>query len=230
MKSALSATTILALAFGALAVSAQDTSPNATISTATTTTLTETPAPAPSMIAAGQFPVAPPAVPNLESMAGTPGEPIGSKDLSRFEEPQKALAQANSNVMSKYEVRADRIPDFRIRDVYTTEGLVDYSFRAHPGLRIGNIYGSNSAQAYEAYLEDERLANIGDLVDTALAMTVGGDKKEGDMILREERKAYIRDEHSDPLESWEDAPKTHVGMPLIVDFQQMQVNWLYVKF
>jgi hypothetical protein len=185
MKSALSATTILALALGALAASAQDT---ATIPT-NASALNQPPVPTPSMIPAGQFPVAPPAVPNLEGMAGTPGEPIGSKDLSRFEEPQKAPAQGNSNVMSKYEVRADRIPVFRIRDVYTNEGLVDYSFRAHPGLRIGNIYGSNSAQAYETYLEDERLGNIGDLVDTALAMTVGGDKKEGDMILKEERKA-----------------------------------------
>jgi hypothetical protein len=226
MKSVLSATTILALALGALAAPAQDT---ATIPT-NTSDLNQAPVPTPSMVAVGQFPVAPPEVSNLEGMAGTPGEPIGSKDLSRFEEPQKAAAQVNSTVMSKYEVHAQRVPEFRIRDVYTIEGLVEYSFRSHPGLRIGNIFGSNSAQAYETYLEDERLSNIGDLVDTALAMTVGGDKKEGDMILKEERKAYIRDEHSDPLQSWEDAPKTHAGEPLIVDFQQMQVNWLYVKF
>ncbi|HZZ19658.1 MAG TPA: hypothetical protein VFE25_09825 [Opitutaceae bacterium] len=229
MKSARSAT-ILALTLGALAASAQDTSSNATISSDTRAALSEQPVPTPSMIAAGQFPVAPPAVPNLEGLAGNPGEPIGSKDLSRFEEPQKALAQANSNIMSRYEVRADRIPEFRLRDVYTTEGLVDYSFRTHPGLRVGNFNHSNSAQAYEMYLEDERLANIGDLVDTALAITVGGDKKEGDLILKEERNAYMRDEHTDPLQSWEDAPKTRAGTPLIVDFQEMQVNWLYVKF
>jgi hypothetical protein len=211
---------------GALAASAQE----ATTTATTTSVLSQPPVPTPSMIAAGQFPVPPPAVPNLEGLAGNPGEQIGSKDLSRFEEPQKTLAQANSNIMSRYEVRADRVPEFRLRDVYTTDGLVDYSYRAHPGLRVGNFFNSNSAQAYATFLEDERLANMGDLVDTALAMTVGGDKKEGDLILREERKAYMRDEHSDPLQSWEDAPKTRAGTPLIVDFQQMQVNWLYVKF
>jgi hypothetical protein len=132
--------------------------------------------------------------------------------------------------MSKYEVRADRIKEFRVRDLYTTEGLVDYSYRAHPGLRIGNFFSSNSAQAYEMYLEDERLSEIADLTDTALAMTVGGDKKEGDEILKEERIAYLRDEYADPGQTWEEAPKNQSGTPLIVNFRQMQINWLYLKF
>lgn len=192
--------------------------------------MTADPIPAPLAVTPGQFPVAPPAAPDLQDLAGNPGEQIGSKDLSNFQEVQAAKPEATSNVMSKYEVRADRIKEFRVRDLYTTEGLVDYSYRAHPGLRIGNFFSSNSAQAYEMYLEDERLSEIADLTDTALAMTVGGDKKEGDEILKEERIAYLRDEYSDPGQTWEEAPKNQSGTPLIVNFRQMQINWLYLKF
>jgi hypothetical protein len=223
-------TTALALLLGTLAASAQDTAVAPGAPELQATELQDTSLPSPSTIDAAPFPVTPPAAPNLEVLAGNPGEPIGSKDLTSFQETQAAIAPVNSNVMSKYEVRSTRIPAFRLRDVYTHDGLVAYAYDTHPGLHVGNILDSNSAQAYEMFLEDERLARMGDLVDTALAMTVGGDKKEGDMILKEERSAYGRDERSNPLESYEEAPKVRAGTPLIVDFQQMQLNWLYVKF
>lgn len=217
-------TTALALAWGPLAAHAEDAQAPTAKAPAQAQPVFATPA----AIASGRFPVPLPAVPNLESLAGTPGEPIGSKDLSSFEEPQ--LGQAKSNVMARYEVQADRVPEFRVRDVYTRAGLADYSLRVHPGLIVGNLFGSNRGQAYEMYLEDERLGNIAGLVDTALAITVGGDKAEGDAILREVRRAYLRDERSDPLQSWEEAPKTRTGEPVIVNLELMQVNWLTVKF
>ena len=142
---------------------------------------------------------------------------MGDKDLSRFEEPQ--LNQAKSNIMARYEVRAERVPEFRPRDVYTRAGLADYSMRLHPGLILGDFFGSNRGEAYEMYLEDERLGNIAGLVDTALAITIGGDKAEGDAILGEVRRAYLRDERSDPLQAFEDAPKTHTGEPVILNLE-----------
>lgn len=216
-------TAAIALAWGTLACAQDAPGPAAKADThARPATLTLSEA------TAGQFPVPPPAVPNLGMLVGMPGEPIGDRDLSRFQEPQ--LNQVKSNIMARYEVRAQRIPEFRLRDLYTRAGLEDYSIREHPGLILGDIFGSNRGQAYEMYLEDERLGNIAGLVDTALAITVGGDKAEGDAILREVRSAYLRDERTDPLQSWEDAPKAPAGEPVIVDLELMQVNWLTVKF
>jgi hypothetical protein len=217
-------TTALALAWGALAACAQDVSTQP----AKAVTPGQSDAPTPLAIASGQFPVPPPAVPNLEMLAGTPGEPIGKRDVSNFQEPQ--LGQVKSNLMARYEVHADRVPEFRVRDIYNRNGIAEFSMRAHPGLILGDFFGSNRGEAYEMYLEDERLGNIAGLVDTALAITVGGDKAEGDAILGEVRRAYLRDERSDPLQSWEDAPKTRAGEPVIVDLELMQVNWLTVKF
>jgi hypothetical protein len=217
-------TTAFALAWGALAAVAQEVSPLLAMADPQGQSVSSTPL----AIISGKYPVPPPAVPNLEMLAGTPGEPIGKKDVSNFEETQ--LGQAKSNVMARYEVRADRVPEFRMRDVYTSKGLMELSLRAHPGLIAGDFFGSNRGEAYEMYLEDERLGNIAGLVDTALAITVGGDKAEGDAILGEVRRAYLRDERSDPLQSWEDAPKTRAGEPVIVDLELMQVNWLTVKF
>jgi hypothetical protein len=154
-----------------------------------------------------------------------------ARNLRSFDDPtDPANSFSSSGVMSKYVVKEDRIPDFRTRDLYSGKGLKDLTVRRHPGLLVGDILHDNTAEDYEVFLEDERLDNIRDYTDLALAMTVGGDKAEGDAILRAERDSFTRFESSDPLQSWEDAPKTREGTPLILNLEQMRVTWIDVRF
>lgn len=115
-------------------------------------------------------------------------------DMREIDKPRNQIPRVSGSVMARYLVRGDRVPVFRKRDLYTTSGLIDLSFKEHPGLRIGNIFGLNSAVAYEMYLEEDRLEKIKDLDDTALAMAVGGDSAEARMILEATGDAYIRNE------------------------------------
>jgi hypothetical protein len=180
--------------------------------------------------ASGFYTLPEPPRPDIELLGAPPGASGNAKDLQKFDEPKDVIAQRSSSVMSKYIVRADRIPEFRVRDIYTVKGLEDLGFRDHPGLRVGNVFHDNVPQAYEMFLEDDRLANIRDLTDTALAMTVGGDKAEGDAILRAERQAYNREERSDPLQSWEDIPHNRDGTPLVLNLEQVRATFINVKF
>jgi hypothetical protein len=153
-----------------------------------------------------------------------------AKDLEKFDEAKDPVAKSSSSVMSKYVVQAGLVPEFRARDVYTVKGLEDLGFRDHPGLRAGNFFNDNAQQAYEMFLEDDRLANIKDLTDTALAITVGGDKAEGDAILRAERQTYNREERTDPQQSWEDIPQNKDGTPLVLNLEQVRATFINVKF
>ncbi|HEY1848208.1 MAG TPA: hypothetical protein VGG37_03325 [Opitutaceae bacterium] len=91
-----------------------------------------------------------------------------------------------------YLVREKKPPIFRPRDLYTPTGLIDLTFRAHPGLIFGNLLGLNSGSAYQIYLEEQRQANMSDLKDTAHAMAQGGDFAEGSFILRQSDSTYMR--------------------------------------
>lgn len=178
----------------------------------------------------GLYALPEPPQPDAALIGAVPEANGNVKDLQKFDEPKNAISQASSSVMSKYIVQAGRVPVFRVRDVYTMKGLQDLGFRDHPGLRAGNFFNDNAEQAYGMFLEDERLENIRDLTDTALAMTVGGDKAEGDAILRAERQTYNREESSDPLQSWEDIPHNRDGTPLILNLEQVRATLINVKF
>jgi hypothetical protein len=56
--------------------------------------------------------------------------------------------------------------------------LVELALKEHPGLHIGNFFNLNSGLAYEAAMKDLMANERQDLVDTTLAMVVGGDKEE----------------------------------------------------
>jgi hypothetical protein len=178
----------------------------------------------------GLFVLPAPPTPDADLIGTTPGA-RDTLNLQKFDAPKAAPAPfSNSNVMSRYVVQADRIPQFRLRDVYTRKGLIAEGYRDHPGLLVGNYSHDNDPQAYEMFLEDERLMSIRDYADTALAMTVGGDKREGDAILRAEREAYTRYQQADPLQAWEDAPKSRDGTPLLMNLEQIRVTWIDVRF
>lgn len=111
-------------------------------------------------------------------------EPADMRDVDK---PKNEIKRLPS-----YIVHDSRPPVFRDRDLYTKDGLVSLSYKLHPGLRIGNIAGLNDATAYEVFLEDERLANIADLTDTARAIATGGDPAEGEYILQQTQDTYMR--------------------------------------
>ena len=111
-------------------------------------------------------------------------EPADLRDIDR---PRNEIKR-----LPKYIVRESRPPIFRERDLNTTVGLVSLSFKSHPGLLFGNFLGLNSGPAYEMYLEEQRLENIGELTDIAHAMSRGGDRAEGAYILQETQSTYMR--------------------------------------
>jgi hypothetical protein len=116
-----------------------------------------------------------------------PAVTADSPDMRDVDKPKNQIPR-----LPKYVVRESRPLVFRNRDLYTTEGLVNLSFKNHPGLGFGNILGLNSGIAYEMYLDDQRQASIDDLTDTAHAMLRGGDKAEGQYILQASQEAYLR--------------------------------------
>jgi hypothetical protein len=183
-----------------------------------------------SLESSGIFIASAPPEPDISLLGASPANRADAKDLQKFDAPKTVGAQTDSGLMSRYVVQADRVPEFRPRDLYTKPGLEDLGFRRHPGLRVADFRHDNDASAYDLFLEDERLDNIREFVDTAIAMTVGGDKAEGDVILRAERETYSRYERTDPLQSWEDTPKTRSGTPLITSIEQLRVTWIDVRF
>jgi hypothetical protein len=103
-------------------------------------------------------------------------------DLRDIDRPRNRIPRLPLELMSRYVVREARLPVFRTVDLFTKEGLVDLSLKAHPGLRIGNIFNLNSAAAYEAALNDQKMSERQDLTDTALAMAAGGDISEAEAL------------------------------------------------
>jgi hypothetical protein len=116
------------------------------------------------------------------------------EDMRTVDKPKNDIPRLPS-----YIVRDTRPPVFRNRDLYTKEGLVSLSYKLHPGLGIGNLAGLNDSAAYTMFLDDERLANIADLNDTARSIAAGGDKAEGEYILQATQDTFMR---PDPGFSW----------------------------
>jgi hypothetical protein len=116
------------------------------------------------------------------------------EDMRTVDKPKNDIPRLPS-----YIVRDTRPPVFRNRDLYTKEGLVSLSYKLHPGLGIGNLAGLNDGAAYQMFLEDERLANIADLNDTAKSIAAGGDKAEGEYILQATQDTFMR---PDPGFTW----------------------------
>jgi hypothetical protein len=114
--------------------------------------------------------------------------------LSDADKPKNQIPRLPTAMMQRYEVRGNRVPVFRERDLYTTEGLIERSFKDHPGLHVGNILNLNAGLAYALFLDEERLGNIRDLQDTAFAVAVGGDPAEAKAIQDATDDTFMRSE------------------------------------
>jgi hypothetical protein len=99
--------------------------------------------------------------------------------------PKNEIPRLPPEMMSRYVVHGARLPVFRTRDLYTKDGLINLSFKAHPGLHFFNFFGVNNGLAYEAAINDAKMDARADLVDTAYAMAVGGDPSEGEVVQQE---------------------------------------------
>ena len=95
--------------------------------------------------------------------------------------PEQVQAQAEADKpknaiprLPAYVVRDSRPPVFSNRELLTKEGQVALTFRNHPGLAIGNLFGLNEGVARQMFYDDERLSSMADLADTAHAMAQGG--------------------------------------------------------
>jgi hypothetical protein len=121
-------------------------------------------------------------LPKYSPIPATAKEAAVAADARDFDKPKNVIPRLPLAVMNRYVVHEARMPVFRDRDLYTTEGLIALSFKAHPGLRIGNFFNLNSRAAYAAIQKDEKYAARLDMVDTAYAMAVGGDSGETDVV------------------------------------------------
>jgi hypothetical protein len=117
----------------------------------------------------------------------TPAAAAEPQDMRDIDKPKNEIRR-----LPQYVVRESRPLVFRNRDLYTTDELINLSFKSHPGLRLGNIFGMNSAIAYQMYLDEQRQANMDDLTDTARAMARGGDAGESQYILKASQETFMR--------------------------------------
>jgi hypothetical protein len=117
-------------------------------------------------------------------------------DLRTIDKPKNQIPRLPVEMMQKYVVKDSKVPALQGRDLYTTKELVSMEYKAHPGLRLGNVFGLNDGYAYQMFLEDERQAKMDDLKDTAAAFAVGGDPAEARAVLDLIGQAYIWNEPS----------------------------------
>jgi hypothetical protein len=94
--------------------------------------------------------------------------------------------------MPAYTVSEKRLEAFRGRDLYTKAGMADVEFRRYPGLYAGDLFHMNRKAAYDMFLQDDWRATLGDYEDLARAMTAGGDRREGRMILARAQEEDLR--------------------------------------
>jgi hypothetical protein len=176
---------ILALAAATASAAAQGVTPTPQAADTSSLVLSTAPAPSPVAPVAGQ-----PASPGVsaEIASGLPGyrpEPTpkaggAHADARDADKPRNQIVRLPLEVMRRYVVRERRLPVFRPLDLYTEKGLIDLSFKEHPGLRIGNFFNLNAPLAREMFIKEQLLAARDDLTDTAHAMAVGGDGSEGE--------------------------------------------------
>jgi hypothetical protein len=145
---------------------------------------------------AGLEPVAPPL---SSALAGEL-----AVDAPRYELPPSAAGAASADkakneiprlpesTLSRFVVHGSRVNGFSDHDMLTDDGLVDLSFREHPGLRVGNLLNLNAPAAFEAFKEEERLSKMADLNDTSMAMAAGNDPAEAKLIQAEAAEAFMR--------------------------------------
>jgi hypothetical protein len=126
-------------------------------------------------------------MPKYSPPTPTPVVTADSPDMRDVDKPKNGIPR-----LPKYIVRESRPVVFRNRDLYTNEGLINLSFKNHPGLDFGNIFGLNSGIAYQMMLDEQRLTDIDDLTDTARAMSRGGDQAESQYILMESQQTFMR--------------------------------------
>jgi hypothetical protein len=126
-------------------------------------------------------------MPKYSPPTPTPVAATQPLDVPEADKPKNEIKRLPS-----YVVHDSRPPVFRDRDLYTKDGLVSLSYKLHPGLALGNLAGLNDATAYDVFLEDERLANMADLKDTARAIAAGGDNAEGEYILQQTQDTFMR--------------------------------------
>ncbi len=96
--------------------------------------------------------------------------------------PRNQIPRVPATMMSKYMVRESRLPVFRVLDLYTPEGLVQLSFKEHPGLRFGNLFNLNAKVAYDLIVDEQLRAERADLADTVRAMAIGGDGEDARLM------------------------------------------------
>jgi hypothetical protein len=115
-------------------------------------------------------------------------EPLDMRDIDK---PKNEIHR-----LPKYVVREARPPNFRNRDLFTMDGMLDLTMKNHAGLRFGNILGLNSenkpgSPAYQMMVDDERQENMDDLKDTAHAISQG-DPSGASYILQQSQATYMR--------------------------------------
>jgi hypothetical protein len=121
-----------------------------------------------------------------EPVPARPGA-IDKPDLSAFDQ-----AAVEARPMPAYRVVEHAVPLFRSRDLYNEDGMAALSFKAHPGLHVGNAFNLNRKAAYELFLDDDWRATKSDYWDIAHAMAQGGDRGEGRMILEDVNDEDLR--------------------------------------
>ncbi len=159
--------------------------------------------------------------------AGIPGLGSGGNPFPAGGNP---FFQDFFHVMPLYVVRERQTPEFRLRDVYTHEGLEALSFHEHPGLHLGNFHDLNKNEALVLFTDEERLDNIQEFRDTARAFEAGGDLAEANAIRTATARAFIL-EASVPCEGNDlsDAPQTRGGARL-TNLEQLRLPWLTTRF
>lgn len=117
-------------------------------------------------------------------------------DLRDVDKPKNGIIR-----LPKYVVRPPKVPIFREQDIYTPKGLADLAVKRYLSeLDAGvlnrfviPLFGtSNETRALEQYREDQRLANMADLKDTADSARRGGDVAESEYLKRESQETYVR--------------------------------------
>ncbi len=112
----------------------------------------------------------------------SPPAPAPRAGDTQADKPKNQIPRLPVEEMARYIVHGKRLPTFRTRDLYTKQGLIELSFKEHPGLRIGNFFGLNNSYAYQVAINEAMYADRQDVIDTALAMVAGGDKGEADAM------------------------------------------------
>jgi hypothetical protein len=131
-------------------------------------------------------------MPRYSPPTPTPTPTAEDADVKDIDKPKNGIIR-----LPKYLVREARPPIFRNRDLYTKDGILDLTMKAHAGLQIGNIFGLNSSPkpgspAYQMMVDDQRKDSMDDLYDTAHAMAQGGDFAQASYILEQSDNTYMR--------------------------------------